>query len=355
MGHTAYNGEINYFPTFAKQTSLMTINESNGLSSTGQYVQNQHYDVPMSQFNGMSGQNEYTMTHPMLQLDQIKSNGDGLQNVQPTTGALLANGPYRQNQSLNANSRTFNVRPQPIQLCRSGQNGVDSTTVLLETTNDVNKKASSLKKSKDVPQPAAPKSILRSVTPRRMIINVQYPTTSRSITPRRMDTTVPELTPVRGSPPRNSRSRLRARRDDSARSMASTNSIAFDKIFAEFAEDGSMSYKSKNANSGASFLSVMSLSVGDVMSPVDETDTDSHGKLVSSTENINCAQSIETITVTSAPIKRVAPKRNGSSDIMSLERGVYEMSVNTISIDESDAASSQDDMSFLNVFEDQNR
>ena len=350
--YDTYNKEINYFPTFGSQaTSLMTINEANGLGGMGTFPKNQQYNVVNSQLIGTSAQNEFTIAQPIVSSEQMmKSNGFGMQHVQPTT--LLANGQYRQNQSINANNRTRNVRPQPIQLGSSGQAG-PATTAASRPINGVHEKASSLKKSKDIPQ-VAPKSILRSVTPRRMIINVQHPI-SRSITPRRMDTTVPEVALLRGSPPRTSRSRLRGRREDSTKSMASTNSIAFDTLFAEFADDGTSSYKSKNTNSGASFLSVMSLSIGDVMSPVDEQDTDSQGLLLASSENISGVQSIETITVSSVPVKRVPPKRNGSNDIMNLERGVYEMSVNTISIDESEAASSQDDMSFFNVFEDQSR
>ena len=97
----------------------------------------------------------------------------------------------------------------------------------------------------------------------------------------------------------------------------------------------------------------MSLSINDVMSPVDEAETDSQGQnLDVSSEKIG-TQSMETISTTSTLTKRVPLKRNGSSDIMNLERGVYDMSVNTISIDESDVASSQGDMSFLHVFDDQ--
>lgn len=326
---------------------MKTINESKGLrfrTDTGFYTQDQQYNVPSSQFIGSCGQNEYTMPQPITSSNQNNNNSYSLQHAQPTTS--LMNGQRRQNKSINTQNRTYNVRPQPIQLCSSDQSA-PVTTVVSRSLNDVSEKASSFP-HKDVPQ-AAPKSILRSVTPRRMIINVHQPA-SRSITPRRMDTTVPEVTPLRGSPPRNSRSRLRARRDDSNRSMASTNSIAFEKIFADFADEGPL-YKSKNANSGASFLSVMSLSINDVMLPVDEAETDSQGQLLDASSEKICTQSIETISATSASTKRVPPKRNGSSDIMNVERGVYEMSVNTISIDDSDVASS--DMSFLNVFDDQ--
>jgi hypothetical protein len=76
------------------------------------------------------------------------------------------------------------------------------------------------------------------------------------------------------------------------------------------------------------------------------------GKLLDGSSEKISSQSIETISATSTSTKRVAPKRTGSSDIMNLERGVYEMSVNTISIDDSDVPS-QDDMSFLNAFDDQ--
>ena len=323
----------------------MTIDESNGLSGTRYYSQDQQDSVPNSHFIGMSGQNEYTMAQPILRFDQNITNGYGMQNIQPSTS--LANGQYRQNQSINTNNRTYNVRPQPIQLCSSDRFG-PVTTEVSKSLNDGIQKNPSVK-SKDVPQDA-PKSILRSVTPRRMIINVQHPASSRSVTPRRMDTTAPDLTPVRYSSPRNNRSRLRTRRDDSTRSMASTTSIAFDKIFTEFAEDGVSSYKNKNANSGASFLSLMSLSVGEAILSDDEKGTNNQISLITSSEN---KQSIEATTVTSASVRRVPPKRNGSSEIMNLERGVYDMSVNTISIDDiSDAASSQDDMSYFNIFED---
>ena len=323
--------------------SLTLVNESTGhgfQNEAGLYPPNQQYSVPSSQFLISNCQNEFTAPQPIVSSNQQTSYS--MQQEQPTT--LLMNAQHRQNQSIDTKHRTYNVRPQPIQLCSS-----DQSAPFTATLNDFPGKSS--RQSKEVPQ-AAPKSILRSITPRRMIINVQHHPTSRSITPRRMDMTVPEVTPVRGSPPRTSRSRLRARREDSSRSVASTNSIAFEKIFADFADEGP-SYKGKNANSGASFLSVMSLSINDVMSPVDEAETDSQGQnLDVSSEKIG-TQSMETISTTSTLTKRVPLKRNGSSDIMNLERGVYEMSVNTISIDESDVASSQGDMSFLHVFDDQ--
>ena len=324
---------------------IATKNEYTMSQSNKATVQNQsshqQYMVPSKaaiQCTNFPTQNEYTMPQLINSSDQNKSSING---IQPET--VSATGPRLLNQSIKAQNRTYNVRPQPIQIGRSDQNDAIGTYTS-KSIGDAPEKCSSLS-SRAVATAPKTKSCLRSITPRRMIINIQHPN-SRSTTPLKMDMPAPRTDPLRyTSPPRNSRSRLRSRRDDSCRSMASTTSISFEKIFTEFAEECvGTPQKSKNTNSGASFLSVMSLSVGDGMLTVDENDSDSPGL---SAEKVGKAQSVAPkSTKMRAPLQR-----NGSSDIMDIQKGVLEMSVDTISIDDIDVPSTQGNMSFLKAFE----
>ena len=104
----------------------------------------------------------------------------------------------------------------------------------------------------------------------------------------------------------------------------------------------------------------MSLSVGDVLD-----DPSSLGPLFESSVNIGMSsKSIPSSSISgSTHMARAPPRRIASGDLLKIERGAYEMSVNTISDVASDFGDStlmrmtmsQDDMSFLHVFDDHDR
>jgi hypothetical protein len=328
---------------------LMTINESQGPGQSDQ-----------QQFNGqqtISGNyqaNRGDMQDPI----EYTLNGNTASRFNQPNGAvsngaqsriLAENGLSRHNQSGNIMNRTYKVRPEPIVL-----------------QNPENDNRSGFAEARRLPPMSVPPEIVssrpsqeagsnpvehRPSSPRRMISN-RNGADFRSITPRRMGSDYFAIS-YNGSPPRLSRSRLRGRRDDSMRSMASTRSIGFDKIFGEHVDD---SIPNKNSE----YMSVMSLSVGDVLQS-DYLDPNNLGPLFESSMKISGnSQSLASSNFTGgSSMIRVAPKRIGSSDLMYIEKGAYEMSINTIpdaSVDFGDSTLmkmtySQDDMSFFHDFD----
>ena len=248
-------------------------------------------------------------------------------------------------------NRTYKVRPEPIMLRPFDKDNRTSSAESKELPPVPPEIVSSRPFQDIVTNPGD----YRAPSPRRMVSN-RNTAEFRSITPRRMGTDYFSIA-YNGSPPRASRSRLRGRRDDSMRSIASTKSIGFDKIFGDPIDD---SVASKNAMC----MSGMSLSVGDVLHS-DYLDPNNLGPLFESSVNVSGnSHSIASSNLTGgSSMIRVPPKRLGSSDLMYIERGAYEMSVNTIvdaSCDFGDSTlmkmtNSNDNMSFLHVFDDADR
>jgi hypothetical protein len=341
---------------------LMTINESQG---QGYGTSNIFYGSDQQQFNDQQN-NQADNEDLQNQIEYNTRDGNTSSNNQRSftvsNGAqsriLSENGLCRRNQTGNSMNRTYKVRPEPIVLR-------NPETENRPNSADANRLSPTSVPPEIVSSHPSQETVLssgehRSSSPRRIISN-RNGADSRSITPRRTGT---DYFPISysGSPPRSSRSRLRGhsrlrgRRDDSLRSMTSTRSIGLDKIFGEQVDDSI-------ANKNSDYMSVMSLSVGDILQS-DYLDPNNLGPLFESSVKVSGnSQSLSSSNFYGgSSMIRFPPKRLGSSDLMYIEKGAYEMSVNTIpdaSVDFGDSALmkmtySQDDMSFFHAFDEAN-
>jgi hypothetical protein len=296
------------------------------------------FQVQPSQQSGAFQPNEYTQVEKYDTPTQIENIRNNISTFRST------------NQAINMENRTYKVRPEPIQLA-------GSSVRVVKTTDSKNliggrEKCPSLT-TKDVAINNHPKGILRSVTPRRMIIHVQHQE-PHTMTPQKTDVTSPKVTSLIYSASKSRRSRQRGLRADSTRSMTSTaSSIAFDTIFVEVGDNRN---NNTNTGSGASFLSLMSLSIGDVLSSPHKTDPKRRAPFFDSSAKIGTVHSSDTISTPSTvrSVTRVPLKRNGS-DIVYFDKCVYDMSVNTLSVGDSDMdgmTNSHNGRSLIQVFDD---